>query len=276
MEERADTRVAFSPMQLLAGFSALSLIAIVLWQVGQMFLGGDTVSATNGSWLRGDATTPYESIDWQVPATDDAGEILTAIGAPDEDGLSNIAGNVVGTLLNSYNTLTENGAYSPEAGEEIAGAVASTLRAEISYETFTASDIQTDADTSYDRMLAYRNDLRIALEPLLKNQGYELSIFANYIDTADTKHLEALEDIAGNYRAAITSAASVIVPEDAAEHHVDILNALSRFASTIERMSQHADDAFASVALLRTYNENETTLFTSFNTLAGYYKSKLP
>ena len=41
-------------------------------------------------------------------------------------------------------------------------------------------------------------------------------------------------------------------------------------------MAEHADDAIAAAALLRPYNESEARMMSSFNTLAQYYKSKLP
>jgi len=276
MEERANPRVAFSHMQMLAASSVAVLIAVVLWQVGQTFAKGNETQAVNEAALADAAATPYESVDWQTPMTDETGAILTALGAPDEDGISNIAGNVVGTLLYSYNTLQENGTYTPEEGQKIAEGVASSLRAEVSYKTYTAADIKTDADTSYERMLAYRKDLQIALEPLLKNKGYELSIFANYIESADQKYVNDLKAIVQNYRAALESAGKIAVPQDALTQHLGILNALSQFSTTVERMSQHADDAFAAAALLRTYNDSEANLFLSFNSLASYYTSKKP
>lgn len=259
---------------MLAASSVLILIAVVVWQVGQTFAKDLEATSANQVALAGQAETPYESVDWQMPMTDENGDILTIIGASDEDGISNIAGNVLGTLLYSYNTLTENGSYTQEGGEKIAEEVASTLHANVSYKIYTANDIETDSDTSYGRMLAYRAALQAALEPLLKNQGYELGMFANYIDTADIKYLKEIQATAANYRAAIEKTTQVIVPEDAAAHHVGILNALSQFASILEKMPQHGDDAFASAALLRTYQTSEADLFTSFNSLAGYYTSK--
>jgi hypothetical protein len=276
MEERAKTRVAFSPMQILAASSILILIGVIIWQTGKVFIVGGETLAANETPLAEEAATPYESVDWQTPITDETGAILTALGEPDQDGISNIAGNVVGTLLYSYNALNENGAYTPEEGEKIAGDIAASLRADVSYKIYAPEDIETDADTSYERMLAYRKDLQVALEPLLGNKGYELSIFANYIDTADQKYVSELKTIAQNYRAALDKAAQVVVPQDAAAQHISILNALSQFSTTIERMSQHADDAFAAAALLSTYQNSETNLFLSFNQLASYYTSKQP
>ena len=182
MEERANQSVAFSHIGILAAFSLVALIGVVAWQVGQLFLKGEVVSATNGatSALSERAATPYGSINWQAPLVDEEGDSLVADGeASDPDGIGNIAENIAGALIGSYVALADTGSYTPEEGEKIAGSIAESLRASVSYKSYTAADLKTDTDTSYERMLTYRNDLRIALEPLLGNPGYELSIFAN-------------------------------------------------------------------------------------------------
>ncbi|MBI4133232.1 hypothetical protein HY478_01315, partial [Candidatus Uhrbacteria bacterium] len=127
---------------------------------------------------------------------------------------------------------------------------------------------------SYDRMLAYRSNLRVALEPLLKNPGYELSLFATYVETRDSKYIDLLKTASKNYREAVSNAAKVVVPRDAVSAHVGILNALSEFGATVETMANHGDDAFASAALLQTYTKNEARLFASFESLASYYRNK--
>ena len=279
MEERANQSVAFSHIGILAAFSLVALIGVVAWQVGQLFLKGEVVSATNGatSALSERAATPYGSINWQAPLVDEEGDSLVADGeASDPDGIGNIAENIAGALIGSYVALADTGSYTPEEGEKIAGSIAESLRASVSYKSYTAADLKTDTDTSYERMLTYRNDLRIALEPLLGNPGYELSIFANYIGTSEAKYLEQLQTAVQNYTKATEAAAKVTVPQDAVSYHVEILNALSEFGATIERMSQHADDAFASAALLRTYNDSESRLMMAFNSLATYYTGKQP
>jgi len=273
MKERANPGVAFSHITVLAGFSVLALISVIVWQTFNAFTGHEqSIQAVSGGTLK-TAHTSYGDVNWQVPPIDEASIDAIAAGE-DPDGIAYIADNVAGVLLGSYESLAEAGVYTPEEGERVAGIIASDLLASVSYASYSSVDIQADSDTSYERMLTYRNDLRLALEPLLENPGYELGIFANYIESRDTKYLEQLRQAAQNYRAAVASAASLVVPEDAVPHHVEILNALSEFGATTERLSQHAEDAFASVALLRTYQSSETRLFTSFNTLAEYYKHK--
>lgn len=220
------------------------------------------------------ARTPYGGINWQAPLSEGSSATSDSVMAIDQDGISNIGENVMGALVGSYVTLAESGSYTPEEGGKIAEDIAASLKASVSYLVYSQIDIKIDTDTSYERMLTYRNDLRIALEPLLKNPGYELGLFATYIESRDARYLEQLKETAINYRLAIENAANVVVPEDAASQHVGILNALSEFGAIVERLSKHADDAFASAALLRTYNDSEANLVVSFDSLASYYKSK--
>lgn len=263
-------------MGTLASLSVAVLCGIGIWQIyGALTKGGHVVSATNGSSkTTAQARTPFGGIDWQVPASLDASS--TSKNRADADGISNIGDNVVGALVDSYVTLQKSGVYTPDEGARVAENIAESLRAHVSFETYSAGDIKTDTDTSYDRMLRYRSDLRIALEPLLKNTAYELSLFASYIDTHDKTYIAGLKTAAGHYQDAVTNAANVVVPRDALSHHIGILNSLSEFGATISAMADNADDPFASAALLRTYNSAEAQMLTSFNTLAMYEKAKKP
>lgn len=269
METRHFGFGSFPGIRVLAAAAVLSLFIIAFVQGYSKISKGGVLSARNAPLASpGVAQTPSGSIDWQTQLTTDT------VSALDPDGISNIGENVMGALLGSYATLAENGSYTSEEGKKVAEDIAASLKARVSYKAYGTADLKTDADTSYERMLAYRGDLRIALEPLLENPGYELSIFANYIESRDSAYLDQLKGTSKNYRAAIANAALLSVPEDAASRHAEILNALSEFVSVVERLTEHADDPFASAALLRTYNESEANLVVSFNKLAEYYRSK--
>lgn len=283
METRSFKLERFLRIKVVAALSVVALVVIAFAQgYSKISQGGRILSAVNaptGAFTV--ARTPYGSINWQAPLETPSltGQALastdgSSVTEEDKDGISNIGENVMGALVGSYATLAENGSYTPEEGEKIAEDIAASLKASVSYPVFSERELKIDTDTSYERMLAYRNDLRIALEPLLKNPGYELGLFATYIETRDAKYLEQLHATAANYRLAVENAANVIVPADAVISHVEILNALSEFGAIVGRLSRHADDAFASAALLRTYNDSEANLVTSFDSLASYYKSK--
>ena len=274
-------------MALAAGLSVVALIGVGAWQIWSATHSERVLRAENTAPapVATRAETPFSGLDWQsglvteaLASADLPAEASAQAGssgaAKDKDGLSNIAGNVTGVLLESYATLAENGAYAPEAGERIAGDVAESLRAHVSYKTYAAGDVTTTSDTSYGRMLAYRGDMQVALGPLLKNTEYELNMFARYIDTGDAEYLARLERTVENYRAAVENAAQLTVPADAVVHHIRVLNALSEFAATLDGLKDNADDPFASVALLRTYNAAEQQVYLSFDALARYARNK--
>ena len=275
-------------MAIAAGLSVVALVGVGGWQIWGALHNGATLQAENTSLapLPERAKTPFSGLDWQselvaeapasadLPAEGSAQAGSSGAARGDVDGLSNIAGNVTGVLLESYATLAEGGEYTPEAGERIAGDVAESLRARVSYKIYGAGDITTTSDTSYGRMLAYRGDMQIALGPLLKNTDYELNIFARYIESGDAEHLVQLERTAENYRAAVENAAQLTVPVDALPHHIRVLNALSEFAATLDGLKDNAGDPFASVALLRTYNTAEQNVYLSFDALARYARNK--
>lgn len=263
--------VAFSHMAVLAAISVLALTGVIGWHAYHLFTGGRTVTAVNLSASpREQASTPYNSINWQLPLVSDFAS------TSDPDGISNIEGNVANTLISSYAALVESGLYTPEKGEELAGDIASSLQANVSHKTFLAKDISVTPDTSHEAMVAYRGNLRTALEPLLKNTEYEFKLFASYLESHDPQYTDALKTTAANYKEAALRAARVTTPEDVVEEHVAMLNALSEFEAVILAMAHHADDAFAAAALLKTYNTSEANLLTSFSSLAAYYTSKQP
>ncbi len=273
MEEREKKRVGVLHMGVLAALSVLALVGVSTWQAKNAFTGPNSeMRAINTSKpLSERASTPFDSANWQAPLPNLA---ESAQKEADSDGISNIAGNVVATLVDSYSALQENGEDSPEQRERIAQDIGASLKAKVTHKTYATSDLKTDADTSYDRMLRYRNDLRIALEPLLKNPEYELKLFATYIETGESANTDQLSMAAENYFDASANVAKVVVPTDALSQHLAILNALSEFGATVEAMASHADDPFAAAALLQTYAGSEKKLFSSFDALATYYRTK--
>ena len=55
-----------------------------------------------------------------------------------------------------------------------------------------------------------------------------------------------------------------------------IVNALGKFSENLRSLTLHTDDPLASVALLRTYNDTELAVVSSFDKFAKYTRTKLP
>jgi hypothetical protein len=193
-----------------------------------------------------------------------------------EDPVAIIGPLVVAQLVGQYAGLVENGGYTPEAGEAVAESIARNVKAVIAHKFYTAADVRTDTDITYKRMLEYRSDMRDALVPLLENTESELDIFARYVETSDDTHLQILASVAKNYEKSLANATKVVVPRDALNYHLDVLNALSQFDATLDAMVSSAVDEFATVALLRSYNAAEQKMFYSFDALGKYYGQKQP
>lgn len=181
---------------------------------------------------------------------------------------------VLDSVVDKYFSLQEQGLYTPEVAAKTAEKMAETLTIPFTYRTHKPEDVQTTADTSYERMLAYRGDLQVSLMPLLKNTEPEYEIFAQYVDTKDKKNLEKLQAAAENYRAAANATVRVVPPKDALSEHLGILNAMEEFAVALDTLAANADDPFASIVVLRAYNQAETNVLTSFASLAKYYREK--
>ncbi len=192
------------------------------------------------------------------------------------DVVSYIGPAVLDQLVSAYDRMLQDGSFSPAGAQKAAESLAESLTAPVEYATYRAGDLTLDSDTSYERMLRYRSDLRSALAPLLENTQAEYELFARHVETGDQAYLEQMRAAARRYRDAQATMAQVSVPRDAAPSHLAIIDSLGKFAATLDSMSAHADDPFATVALLRTYNQAEADVLAAFNTLTIYYKTKTP
>lgn len=195
----------------------------------------------------------------------------TTIAATSTDPLSEMADNVARALYGGYLSLKQSDSYTATRGEELGASVASRIQANEIAAPHTVDELSIDEDTSSKRVIRYRSDMRVALAPMVTDDAPEIELFAQYLQTKDSSWLLALADAAARYRAAEKNMLAVTVPKDAVPEHLRALNALESYAETLERMPRFANDAFASVALLKTYNVNEEEMLRSFDALAQYY-----
>ena len=196
--------------------------------------------------------------------------------ASSSDHIAMIGPQVVAQLIGGYSGLQQNGVYDEAEAQKLAESVSRNVRATLPYKTYTLADLKTGTDTSHARMLEYRAELRTSLAPLLLNTRNELELYAKYFETSDEKYLDELRAAADKYREAAELTAAVVVPRDAVNYHIAILNAMQEFSVVLDEMTARVGDPFASAALLRSYNEAESDMFFSFDKLASYYGQKKP
>jgi hypothetical protein len=191
------------------------------------------------------------------------------------DHLSLIGPMIAGEMLGTYARILDSGQdYTKEDLREAAARIADRMKAAVAYDAFENSDFTVDPDSSTERVRVYRDQLQEAFKPLSSIPSAEYVIYGHYVETSDPKYLTQLRDAAAAYRASADAGAQIRVPQDAINYHRELLNSLRAFAAVLDGLVSHGDDPYASVALLRTYNEKEQGIYDSFDRMRSLFARK--
>lgn len=213
--------------------------------------------------------------DWQDELMKGGIAVSTSTGqgiGTTSDPVASVGSSLAQSLVSGYLSLKEYEAYTPERGEQLANTLVSGFRAPTIFEPHTEAALTIDPETSQERILRYRSDMREALSGIVDlNAEPEFSLFARFVATNNRTWLDKLSLSASQYRAAEAKALEVAVPEPAAAAHLRAVNAIGEFAETLERLVRFSSDPLATMALLRTYNDTEREIFLAFDALAEFY-----
>jgi hypothetical protein len=277
----------YSPILVTAALSVALLISAGGMQLGKTFAKPLPIDPATlepvkmPSYIAAEDADNNGAPDWQdelaragitIPTVDASSTTLVASSS---DPLSGIGAALTQSLISGYLSLKEYDSYTPARGEQLAKTIVDNFHAPQTFVPHTVDDLTLDSDTSNSRVIQYRADMRIALEPLITDEEHELTLFAGYIETTDRAWLDRLAKAATNYRAAEENLRLVRIPQDAAPEHLRAMNAIGAYAETLERMVRFASDPLASMALLRTYNDKERDFDLAFDALVKYYARKI-
>lgn len=214
--------------------------------------------------------------DWQEELFGTSTPSTSASSTEEADPVENIGGALMQSLVSGYLSLKDYDQYTPERGELLAERLAAQVKAPTVFTPHTESELTLVADTGEAQVLRYRADMRAALAPMVDLSAEpEFSLYARYVATNDTSWLDKLAETAARYRAAETAVLQVTVPASAKDLHLRAVNALGKYTETLERLVRFADDPIASLALLRTYNEDEREFLLAFDALAKFYVERI-
>lgn len=214
--------------------------------------------------------------DWQEELFGTSTPSSSASSTEEADPVENIGGALMQSLVSGYLSLKDYNQYTPERGELLAERLAAQVKAPTVFTPHTESELTLVADTGEAQILRYRADMRAALAPMVDLSAEpEFSLYARYVATNDTTWLDKLSETAARYRAAESAALQVEVPMSAKEVHLRAINALGKYTETLERLVRFANDPIASLALLRTYNEDEREFLLAFDALAKFYVANI-
>jgi hypothetical protein len=264
VEKERSQQGGFSIIEVTAVLAVLFLIGSAAWQ-SQAKIEDQKTNLT----YKADADSGAQDADGSDPYVEALADVMTSGTAGTEVGSA-----VIDQLLASYITSKSDGTYSPEYAVALGNALAPMITTELAYQTYSEKTILINPDTSEKASLAYQKALNDALAPLRSNTAPEFEFLALYLETKDPVYLIRLQGVAALYREAASNAATLFVPSDVAQHHVDLLNALAEFGATLDALAIHADNPIESVALLRNYNSGEQKVLTAFNALLHYYAKR--
>jgi len=203
---------------------------------------------------------------------------IIATGTPETATSSDpvaYVGDILATeLLRGYGAMKEADTFTVDAARSFGTTLGTNVLPEPLHTPIDPSGLRTDADTSRERVLSYRADMREAMSVLITETPPELVLFAEYLESGNAEKLRAIEAAAERYRRASSALQKIVIPKDALDYHVRAVNALEAYANTLDRLVLFSAQPLPSLALLRTYNEAERELLFAFDVLAQYYVRK--
>lgn len=193
-----------SPIAVLAAIAVLVLFTVATSRIIGFFKGDAPPAYASAAIEEGSG---HVGADWQQEMTllglaTTSDPTATSTG----DSIALIGPAVMAQLLGAYAGLEASGTSGSDTLAEAAHAIAPHVKAIVTHRLYGTADIKVDADTSLDRMLAYRADMREALAPLLDNKQSELEMYGRFVETNDKTILTDMKSAAANYRAAASLA----------------------------------------------------------------------
>lgn len=263
-----------SAILLTAGLAVAILLSVVGWQLGTYraeHAASDSIRYERPADERPLPTISPTDNDWRDELMK-LGLVNTAATSSSTAGT--FSDTVAEEFLNGYFSLKESGSFTNENAAKVGSFLAENLRVPIGFTLHGENELTLSAETSKERVLQYRSDMREALSVLINGSPPEFEIFALYVETKNPQRLLELETSAKRYREAEKKTLAVIVPKDAATLHIRVTNALGGYATAVEQLVRSIDSPVTTLGVLRTYNEAEREMLYAFDALASYYVQK--
>lgn len=151
----------------------------------------------------------------------------------------------------------------------VAGLVSDNIPSIVST-IYDTNDIAISKSIGEVKVQEYLKSLNDAFLPLFKIQEDELITFARIIDSGDTNGFAQLEFAKKKYEETILNMLTIVVPQDAAIIHIDILNAFSFFVGVLDTMIYVDDDPLIALVAVNGYTKGEDAVKAAFSRLNTY------
>lgn len=267
-----------SPIVVVAGLAGAMLLITIGWRLGNAV----ERPSTNSLSFERPSTQEVLAARPQIDSSRNWQQELAALGliGTSTDGTivatttRSIGEMISEDFITGYLALKESGRYTAETAAQVGRSIGENVRAPSQFIVHSESELKKDSDSSTARALSYRADMREALTVLISDAPPEFETFALYIETKNPERLRELEEAADRYQKAESALLSVVVPQEAAQLHLRVINSLGSYADSLRQLIRYANEPLSTIAVLRTYNDAEREMLYAFDALASYYVRK--
>lgn len=185
---------------------------------------------------------------------------------------STLTDEVARRIFGAYFQAKQTDTYHPASFTNVIKGVTNEAFGEVEMDKkYSLDDLKVTVEATKENVLNYRSASDKAIKPVLGIEEYELSIYARALESEDEEEFAKLVSAANAYQASVTNLLLVPVPQDIIEKHLEMVNAFSSFASTLEVMGEVTDDPILSFVHVRDFLQKEQKIDDVFKSLYTYF-----
>lgn len=177
-------------------------------------------------------------------------------------------------IFGAYIQSKQLGTYDPSAFENIIAQSTQGTFTINNIAAYTLDDIKTTNDTSASTTSSYESAFQEAILAVTDISEYELTTYGRAVETGNEEDFEKLLVARDVYLSIAEELLSITVPEDGAVAHLDLINAFTSFANTLEHMAQSPDDPIVAFVSMRNFIEREDAIKTAYAQIDIYFTLK--
>ncbi len=137
--------------------------------------------------------------------------------------------------------------------------------------TYTEAELSITQDNSELALRLYGNAMGAIIAKYPIAAGSEIGILGKAISTQNPKELEKLDPVISQYEKILSETLAVTVPKDILPLHLEFLNSLSAFSTSIKNMKKALSDSVVTLASLSTYKIALSKLEKSFTDFRYFF-----
>lgn len=195
------------------------------------------------------------------------------------DDPNNLTSSFSKNIYTASSFFAKNQGAGAEEQAEIISEIVKKESSRVTIKEYLISDITLSAEDTTERRKTYGNAMALLLK---KADTYELSsddltVLAQYTENKDPSVLTFFSIKEKHTKEILDGLLRVEVPPSASVFHLNLINAVSVFVTTLNAFSTTEEDPIKSLAFLNSYEETTKNLFIKIAEMQNYFTlEKIP